>query len=77
MLAIYRHEPRLLQLNTEFERLTGWTTEGASQVDGDLGELLEPGGVLILSGIIDKQAAEVESALSRHGLKLIDVLNQM
>jgi ribosomal protein L11 methyltransferase len=41
-------------------------------LEDGLGELLEPGGALILSGIIAEQAAEVESALSRHGLRLVD-----
>jgi ribosomal protein L11 methyltransferase len=41
-------------------------------LDGGLGELLEPRGVLILSGIITDQAPGVEAALSRHRLNVIE-----
>jgi ribosomal protein L11 methyltransferase len=34
-----------------------------------LGEILKPGGVMIFSGIIDTQLAEVEAALRRTGLR--------
>jgi PAS domain S-box-containing protein len=33
MIAIYRPDARVVQLNRAFERLTGWRTEEASQVD--------------------------------------------
>ena len=39
-----------------------------------LGELLTPGGRLILSGILDEQLGEVESALADHGLELVEKL---
>jgi ribosomal protein L11 methyltransferase len=41
-------------------------------LDGGLGELLEPGGALILSGIIADQAPDVEAALRRHRLQVIE-----
>ncbi len=37
-------------------------------LDEDMGKLVQPGGVLILSGIIESQAEEVESALRRNGM---------
>ncbi len=37
-------------------------------LDEDMGKLVQPGGVLILSGIIESQAEEVESALQRNGM---------
>lgn len=36
-----------------------------------LGELLEDGGTLVLSGILEEQAAEVLTAAERHGLRLL------
>jgi len=36
-----------------------------------LGELVEAGGWLVLSGILEEQAADVETALSQHGLRVI------
>ena len=36
--------------------------------DAGLGELVAPGGKLVLSGILDTQAAEVEAAAKNHGL---------
>ena len=41
-------------------------------LDDGLANLLDPGGVLILSGILDEQAAEVEAALRAHGLVLLE-----
>lgn len=41
-------------------------------LDEGLGELLLPGGNLVLSGILAEQSADVESALRRHGLNLVD-----
>lgn len=41
-------------------------------LDKGLGEILAPGGTLVLSGIIDEQAPEVEAAAARHGLRLVD-----
>lgn len=38
--------------------------------DEGLADLVEPGGLLILSGILDTQAYEVRAALERHGLTL-------
>lgn len=35
-----------------------------------LGELVSPGGWLVLSGILAEQSPEVEAALRRHGMKL-------
>jgi ribosomal protein L11 methyltransferase len=37
-----------------------------------LGDLIAPGGVLILSGILHEQADEVQAAAEKHGLRLID-----
>ncbi len=36
-----------------------------------LAELVDPGGVLVLSGILDEQSGDVEGALTRHGLRLL------
>jgi ribosomal protein L11 methyltransferase len=41
-------------------------------LDEGLGELLEPGGVLVLSGILEEQASSVEAALERQGLRLLE-----
>ena len=41
-------------------------------LEDGLGELVEPGGRLVLSGIIAEQAPGVESALNEHGLKVVD-----
>lgn len=41
-------------------------------LDDGLGKLLSPGGSLVLSGIIQEQAGDVEAALQRHGLHLAD-----
>jgi len=38
-------------------------------LDEGLGDLLRPGGVLILSGILAEQSADVEAALYRHDLQ--------
>jgi ribosomal protein L11 methyltransferase len=38
-----------------------------------LGELLSPGGVLVLSGILAEQAGEVQAAMEASGLRLIEV----
>ena len=34
--------------------------------------MLTPGGVLVMSGIIEGQAPEVLAAAERHGLRLVD-----
>ena len=39
-------------------------------LDEGLVDLLDPGGVLILSGILEEQMAEVEAALARHRLQV-------
>jgi ribosomal protein L11 methyltransferase len=41
-------------------------------LDQGLGELMLPGGALILSGILDEQAASVLEAAQRHGLRLAE-----
>ena len=41
-------------------------------LDEGLGELVTPGGWLVLSGILDEQSPEVEAALDRHGLTLLE-----
>jgi ribosomal protein L11 methyltransferase len=42
-----------------------------SLLGGGLVELLTPGGMLVLSGILAEQAGDVESALQRHGLQAV------
>ncbi|MGQ0603625.1 MAG: 50S ribosomal protein L11 methyltransferase [Anaerolineales bacterium] len=39
--------------------------------DEGLGELVEPGGMIVLSGILDSQAYEVRAALQIHGLSFV------
>ncbi len=41
-------------------------------LDEGLGELVTPGGWLVLSGILAEQSPEVEAALIPHGLKLLE-----
>jgi ribosomal protein L11 methyltransferase len=41
-------------------------------LDEGLAELLEPGGVLVLSGILAEQAGDVQTALEKSGLRLIE-----
>ena len=41
-------------------------------LDEGLGELVSPGGALVLSGIIDEQVGEVIAAAERNGLRLVD-----
>ncbi len=41
-------------------------------LDGGLGNLVIPGGWLILSGILAEQSATVESALEKHGFNQVD-----
>lgn len=41
-------------------------------LDDGLAHLLDPRGVLVLSGILDEQASEVEDALRAHGLSLLE-----
>jgi ribosomal protein L11 methyltransferase len=36
----------------------------------DLGDLLSPGGRLVLSGILEEQASDIERALQEHGLRV-------
>ena len=43
----------------------------AKLLDEGLGELVEPEGWLVLSGILEEQSTQVEEALARNGLKLI------
>lgn len=38
----------------------------------DLGELIEPGGIGILSGILEEQSAGVEAAAQAHGFQVIE-----
>jgi ribosomal protein L11 methyltransferase len=40
--------------------------------DGGLANLLEPGGVMVLSGILDQQASRVLDSAQQHGLVLIE-----
>lgn len=41
-------------------------------LEGELAELLAPSGMLVLSGILAEQSGEVEAAISKHGLVLVD-----
>ncbi|MFM8320267.1 MAG: 50S ribosomal protein L11 methyltransferase [Chloroflexota bacterium] len=41
-------------------------------LDAGLGDLLAPGGALVLSGILAEQSADVETAGARNGLRLVD-----
>jgi ribosomal protein L11 methyltransferase len=41
-------------------------------LDEGLGELVTPGGSLVLSGILEEQSPEVEVALIKHGFQLVD-----
>jgi ribosomal protein L11 methyltransferase len=43
-----------------------------SLLDEGLGECVKTGGWLVLSGILEEQASEVETALSRNNLALVD-----
>ncbi len=43
-------------------------------LDQGLGELVTPGGWLVLSGILDEQSPDVEAALQKHGLRLVERL---
>ena len=43
-------------------------------LDQGLGELVTPGGWLVLSGILAEQSPEVEAALQKHGLHLVERL---
>ena len=43
-------------------------------LDEGLGELALPGGRMVLSGILAEQAGDVQSALERNGLELVDTL---
>ena len=45
-------------------------------LDEGLGTLVTPGGSLVLSGILDEQAGEVEHALRSNGLKLLEKRQQ-
>jgi ribosomal protein L11 methylase PrmA len=45
-------------------------------LDHDLGDLVTPGGTLILSGILAEQSGDVEAALSKYELLLIDKRQQ-
>jgi ribosomal protein L11 methyltransferase len=40
--------------------------------EGGMADLVEPGGVLVLSGILDEQSARVEAAAEAQGLTLLD-----
>ena len=41
-------------------------------LDDGLGELVKPGGRLLLSGILEEQAVEVEGVVKKHSLTLIE-----
>lgn len=41
-------------------------------LDGGLGDLVTPGGALILSGILAEQAQSVNAAANKHGLSLVE-----
>ncbi len=41
-------------------------------LDAGLADLVAPGGMMILSGILEEQAADVLSALQAHGLQLVE-----
>ena len=41
-------------------------------LDEGLGDLVSPGGALVLSGILEEQSPDVEAALVKHGLLLVD-----
>lgn len=43
-------------------------------LDEGLGDLLAPGGVLLLSGILEEKLAEMQAALSKHNLEVIKQL---
>jgi ribosomal protein L11 methyltransferase len=38
--------------------------------DQGLADLVEPGGLMVLSGVLDSQAYEIRAALQRYGLSL-------
>lgn len=40
--------------------------------EGGMADLVEPGGVLVLSGILDEQSARVEAAAEAQGMTLLD-----
>jgi ribosomal protein L11 methyltransferase len=40
-------------------------------LDEGLGELVEPGGILLLSGILDEQVERVKVAIERNGLQVV------
>jgi ribosomal protein L11 methyltransferase len=44
----------------------------ARLLDEGLGELTTPDGCLVLSGILEEQAGEVEAAVKRNGLRLVE-----
>jgi ribosomal protein L11 methyltransferase len=41
-------------------------------LDGGLADLVEPGGTLILSGILEEQVLEMERKIKMNGLRIID-----
>lgn len=41
-----------------------------------LGDLVAPGGILILSGILEEQAEDVQAAVQAHGLYVLDLRQQ-
>jgi len=41
-------------------------------LEGGMAELLPPRGMLVLSGILAEQSGEVEAAITKHGLVLVD-----
>ena len=43
-------------------------------LDDGMGDLVAPGGVLLLSGILEEKLPEMEAALERHGLKVSEQL---
>jgi ribosomal protein L11 methyltransferase len=44
----------------------------ARLLEAGLADLLAPGGILILSGILEEQSADLEVAAERYGLRLVD-----
>jgi ribosomal protein L11 methyltransferase len=43
-------------------------------LDDGMGELVSPGGVLLLSGILEEKFADIQAALEKHNLKIIEKL---
>ena len=41
-------------------------------LDDGMGDLVAPGGVLLLSGVLDEKEAELREALARHGYEITE-----